>query len=195
MVNILRVTVNWTGFLGAPGYTVLHGLAPEADPSTNAQTFADAARTLVGGEPGLLPSAVKIDVDPEVQIIEDTTGDLVDVISITPGAQISGTASGPYSGASGAVINWRTATIRNGRRLRGRSFLVPLSNIAYETNGSLTAAAVGALAARADAFWQTPEIQPVIFGRPTQLGNDGMSGPITAASVPDMAAVLRSRRD
>lgn len=204
MVEMLRVRSEWTGFSGAPGYTNLffrdfNGGDPSGGDFDTATAQAAAAKTFQFWEAisNLLPTVVRIDVDAQVDVIESTSGDLVNSFSVVPEAPVGGDAPGPYSGASGAVINWRTGGIRNGRRIRGRTFVVPLSNGAYGNDGQLTPATRTTLQNAANALsvsTGTPDLG--VFARPTSsTANDGDWSVATSASVPSLAAVLRSRRD
>jgi hypothetical protein len=90
-------------------------------------------------------------------------------------------------------VDWITDTITNRRRLRGRTFLVPIAGNAYQTNGTLYDSARTALQTAATAFVAAQSTSFVIYHRGT--GSDGSNGLVTSAFVPDMIAVLRSRRD
>lgn len=146
---------------------------------------------------GLYPQQVSVQVESEVELIEHTNGKLVDVFSVPSVAPVPGFAVANFSAPVGAVINWRTGTIRNGRRLRGKTFVVPLANTAFDTTGTLSDAARSTLSVAAAALAATtgsPDL--FVYGRPTTKGgSDGVLGVVTSSSVPDMAAVLRSRRD
>ena len=204
MANILRVKYKWTGFSGAPGYTVLHfrtfdgpdGGSSELDGAAAARavqqtwSFFDSIKSL-------LPSTVRLNVEPDVDRLEDSTGELNDSFGVGI-AEIAGTAAaGGYSAASGAVVNWRTNGIRNGRKIRGRSFLVPLAGIAQDTDGDLKSTARATLQTASDLLAfnaNSPDLG--VYARPTAKGaSDGAWYRITGNSVPPMLAVLRSRRD
>lgn len=204
MTTLLRVKSRWTGFSGAPGYTVMHfrdfdgAGGPGGDPdNTQASAAIDRVRAFFASIAGLYPSAVVVTVEPEVDVIEHTTGQLVNSLPGKQTAPVPGTTAANFSAPVGAVINWGTGTIRNGRRLRGRTFLVPLSNTAFDTTGTLSDAARSTLSTSAAALAAntgTPDL--FVYGRPTAKGaSDGVLGVVTSSSVPDMGAVLRSRRD
>jgi hypothetical protein len=200
MPEVLRVKLNWTGFIGAPGYTNLYFsefnetgyVQADADGAVSkASTFATQLRDY-------LPAAVTIGVDPTVEIVQSDTGDLVGFFSTTPAAAGPGALTGTYSAASGACISWGTNGIRNGRRIRGRTFVVPLGGSAYESNGTLAPAAVSALTSYANALKNntTGRGDFGIWARPTtKTATDGVWYPAQTVSVKDKAAVLRSRRD
>lgn len=204
MVQMLRVRSEWSGFSGAPGFTNFFfrdftAGTPGGDDFDTAAAQAATAKTFQfwDGIQNLLPTVVRIDVDSQVDVIESTSGDLVNSFSPLPEAPVAGDAAGPYSGASGAVINWRTAGIRNSRRIRGRTFIVPLSNGAYGSDGQLTPATRGTLQTAANALASSNGFPDLgVFARPSSSTvEDGDWSVVTSASVPALAAILRSRRD
>lgn len=200
MPEILRVKINWTGFIGAPGYTNLYfsEFVSEGYTQAIADGAVSKASTFATQLRDYLPAAVTVGVDPTVEIVQSDTGDLVGFFSTTPAAAGPGALTGTYSAASGACISWGTNGVRNGRRVRGRTFIVPLGGTAYENNGTLAPAAVSALTSYANAL-KNNTTAPGDFGvwsRPsTPTANDGVWFAAETVSVKDKAAVLRSRRD
>jgi hypothetical protein len=211
MTQLMRVTAEWSGFSGAPGYTVLHfvnafgGTGGDADATAAAAlTAATRTRTFIDAIKGLLPPVVRVTVSPEVEVIESTTGALVKVFSVTAPAAVVGTSTANYSAPNGAVISWSTAGIRRKRRIRGRTFLVPLASSSYGTDGNLGAGSRTTIQTAANALIDTTgDADMVIFGRPTPADKangipqleDGTYSIVTSGNVPSMVAVLRSRRD
>lgn len=197
-MDIYRVTARWTGFTGAPGYSAFHFasgfldgglLGDEAELLAN--RVADAFEALAPS----LPSNVRINIDPEVPIIDSDTGMIQSFNTIEPPSQISGDGTGGYAGPTGAVVTWRTDDVRGGRRIRGRTFLVPLTSQRYENDGTLTISALNDLRAFADAMiGNALEGDFGVWSRPVG-GSGGVFASVTNATIPDMAAVLRTRRD
>lgn len=191
---IYRVTARWTGFTGAPGYSNFHFQG-----STGAPDLAPAAaavRNMFQDMQVHLPSTLRINVSPTIEIYDDASGQLTgyETLATTP-AVVSGAATGPYAGPSGAVINWITNTVTQGRRLRGRTFIVPLATSAYDSSGTLTTGALtdintGASRLSGAGF----SLGFGVWSRPT-AGGTGAFGEVVGHRVPDLAAVLRSRRD
>lgn len=204
MPAILRVKARWSGFNGGPGYSVLHfrdfgtGDGGGSDPAA-ADAAAAVARcaTFFGSVAQICPPVVTITIEPDVDLIDSANGQLIESFSVTAPAGAVGQATGSYSAASGAVVNWRTGGIRNGRRIRGRTFLVPLASSQYGSDGQLIPAALTRLRGAADALRITtssPDL--VVFARPsTAGGTDGTLSVVTGSNVPPLAAILRSRRD
>jgi hypothetical protein len=203
MAAIARVKLKWTGFNGAPGFSVFHFAdfnLQDAAAWTNADAdlAADRIEAWADGIRRVCAAPVRLKVESDVEIIERETGQLATVVSAGIRAEMANpVTTGNYSGPTGAVINWRTAGVRNGRRVRGRTFVVPCYSAAYEANGSLTPEARLQLEGSSQELINaagTPDIG--VYARPTGPGaTDGVWYVATSMSVPDMAAVLRSRRD
>lgn len=204
MPALYRVRSRWTGFNGAPGYTILHFRdfnSPDPGPGggtvEGATDAVERVQTFFGAIAGTIPSAVSIDVEREVDVIDDATGSLIDSYGATSGGITAGTGTATYAAPVGAVINWRTGAVRNGRRLRGRTFLVPLSSSNFNAQGGLIPAVQTLIQNAANALASTegtPDL--AVFGRPSApAAADGVSSVVTSATVPSIAAILSSRRD
>lgn len=182
-----RVRVHWTGFTGGPGVNTLFYNDAPADPAPDLFTFFNAIK-------GLLPTSVSITIDNVGDLIDESTGALVGTWSGTSALTVTGTLSSLYAGASGAVVDLRTSTVVGRRRLQGRMFLVPLTTDCYQSDGTLASSQLGTLRTAASA-WQgsTSGADLVVWHRPTP-GHAGSKATVTSVFVPDLAAVLRSRR-
>lgn len=191
---ILRVTAEWTGFLGAPGYSSFHFMGGGGLIS-DAQQVATRVRDAFDEVNTSIPVDVQIAIHPEVEEIDEATGEVTGFQVIDPGDPLSGVGGGGYSAPSGAVVNWRTNDLRFGRRIRGRTFLVPLNSGSYDSDGTLSEDALQEVRAFADVL-TTPDFDSelVVWSRPID-GSGGVAGTVVGYSVPDKAAVLRSRRD
>lgn len=192
------MTARWTGFTGAPGYSAFHfasgfldgGLIGD-EAEVLAARVADAFEALAPS----LPTNVRISIDPEVPVIDSDTGIAQSFNTIEPPPQVSGSGTGGYAGPTGAVVTWRTNDLRAGRRIRGRTFLVPLASVRYENNGTLTVSALTELRAFADTMiGSSLQGDFGVWSRPVG-GSGGVFASVTSATIPDMAAVLRTRRD
>lgn len=191
---IHRVTVQWNGFVGAPGYSnfFFAGAATSVEADASVLRVAQFFTQLSS----VLPSDIVLDFPDEVENVDEATGALTGYAARSASAMFTPPAGvGGYSAPSGGVISWLTDTVNRGRRVRGRTFIVPLDGDSYDDTGSLTPAATTALRNAADALIGEPGgSELVIWSRP-RLGAGGVAAPVTSASVPDLAAVLRSRRD
>jgi hypothetical protein len=185
------LTAVWTGFAGAPGYTRLKWASQLA--TSEIAAAATEYKAFWNALAGQIPNNITITLDGLAQFI-DTSGTLVGQETYTAPAPTVGSNISAWAAPSGGVISWLTDTINNGRRVRGRSFIVPLAVNAYDDEGTLAPAAITAFNNAAAALGAaTPN--NVIFSQPGGVGTTGVEAPVTAHSVADKVAILRSRRD
>lgn len=195
-MGTLEYRVNWSGTaVTGPGTSVFHGrIATASTAGAAAQDFADRVRLFFGEVRGLIPTGVSWDFPGEVTELDTTTGVLEDVHAITPpSATTSSGAAGNHSRPSGARIDWLTSSITAGRRLRGRTFLVPLYSAGYDTTGTIASTTLTTLNTAAANYIDAgvfADCQPAVWSR-----THGVLADIVSKSITDRATVLRSRRD
>jgi hypothetical protein len=195
MALIARVKLRYSGLNGAPGFSVFHfrdfvGAEPTLP---DAQAAVDKVDTFAFNIKGIFLNTITLQTLPDVDVLDEATGQLENTLNATPDPAVTGGSTATsMSGASGAVITWRTGLVRNGRRLRGRTFLVPLSSGVYETNGTLTAGTIATINTAATALRDPAGGADLgVWGRPSGPGaTDGVWGVANGHAVPDMAAVL-----
>jgi hypothetical protein len=201
MAELIRVKARWANFVGGPGYSIFHFRTGEdgLGNADNAQAAADRVRGFFSTLATWIPNGATVTVESDVEGILQETGQLTNVYGVTAPAVVTGTASisNKYSAPTGAVVNWSTAGIRNGRRVRGRTFLVPMSSSAFGTDGTLDAGFISGMSPAATTLIGAfAGASMVVFGRPSAKGaSDGVAFPVTSFRIPDMAAILTSRRD
>lgn len=192
------MTARWSGFSGAPGYSNFHfgqGFLDGGLFGDEAQAVAQRVADAFDAMKTVLPAGVRINIEPSVQIFDEGSGVLEDFAEIDPIEEIRGGTQVDYAGPVGAVVNWRTNDVRAGRRIRGRTFLVPLASEYFDNAGSLTTTARQWVQSFANAMIGN-ELQGDfgIWARPIN-GAGGVFATVTSGTVPDLSAVLRSRRD
>jgi len=194
MATIVEVQFETIGFPGAPGFTTMYfegASQEERDAATDHVTqFMTVAKTA-------FPTNWAYQIKPECRVLEDTTGALLDIhtTSASNDDQVlglsAGTSFGP--GPSGACMSWRTATTNWSRRVRGRTFFVPLAAAMYDANGTLNGGLITALNGAAVTLIAHTEGRFGIWSRP-RAGAGGKFALATTGAVKDQAAILRSRR-
>lgn len=194
---IMRHRWTWTGFQGAPGYSTFYGLG------TSTQQFVDGIRTFLqaglGSASGFLPTGVQIVADTSVDIIQDSDGHLDSTQAITPPSNVIGGAAATFGSPMGVCITWTTGGIAVGpggrpRRVRGRTFFVPASGAAFESDGTPKASNLTSLNSAA-ATYIAGSWNPCVWHRPWgPTPNNGSSHRITGGTAADRAAILTSRR-
>jgi hypothetical protein len=155
----------------------------------------DSLRAFFDGIKALFPTGLTFQVPSSGDIINQGSGALTGAWSVgtTPAVVTATGGTGTYAGNAGAVIHWLTPDLFNGRRLRGRSFLVPLVSSGFENNGSLSAATISTISTAATTFLAAVPGMWNVWHRP-RPGFGGGNGTIDAFRVPDLAVSLRSRR-
>jgi len=201
---LFRVKARWTIPGAGAAFTVMHfddgEVGQDVDQAATNQTTA--LHTFFDSVKNVLPQPVKVQVMSDVEVIDVATGELVGAATGGSHAELAGAqpSSIGWAAPTGACITWTTAGIRTlnskPRRVRGRTFLVPLSNAAYDVNGTLTDTAMGTLNAAATALRGNFSGQELaVFGRPGVGGSPvGVAHAVTGHKITDQAAILRSRR-
>lgn len=197
MTTLNRVVLRWQGpQIKGAAVSVLY-----FDGSDNAAPPVTGIQSAFQGLHFHLPSGVTIVVPASGDRIDDTTGALTGVWSVA--GENTATMDGAAASAAGvgACVSWNTGGIVPGggatprpRRLRGRTFLVPLANSAYGPDGTLDTAAYNQINTFATALRAAGPL--AVWHRPTSPGaSDGNSYGVTSHRVSDKVAILTSRRD
>lgn len=170
--------------------------AAQATLQGDAQEFANRVRTLLLAMVSYLPDEVTISFDTEVTFVDPSTGVLTGSTAVTQPQLIAGTSTAAWAAGTGARIVWATDTIRNGRRVRGSTFLVPLTSVVNTAGGLVGGSARTAIQTAAQAYLtgMAADGNPVyVYSRPVP-GRPGATTVVTAASVPEIPATLRTRK-
>lgn len=199
MAQIGRLKINWTGFIGAPGFTNLYfrDFTPGDLDQAMAEGFMAKTDAWLDAWVPSIPSVVSILVDPTVDVLDEETGALQDFMTIAPDTTRFGSGAGAFAAPAGACVNWSTNGVRNGRRVRGRTFMVPLVGLATESNGTLATAHLTTLRAATTTFISPTGTGDLgIWSRPTVADpSGGIWHAVSSFNLPDKIAVLTSRRD
>jgi len=190
-----KVTAVWTGWGGAPGYSNFYfvGDATGADLTQ----ITGAVRTFFAAFTLCLPTPVSVKVSQVVQQIDPSTGALqLEKTAPADPAIVVGAGGANFASPVGACVIWRTTSTRNGHIVKGKTFLVPLSTAAYDTDGTILASRLTELRGAATAlcgFAATGGSTFGVWSRPV-AGAGGAVSHSGVATVNDRTAVLKSRR-
>lgn len=196
MANVFRGFIDWTGNVTGSAASTFHFREPAGGVSNNAYAadIAEALDAFIAAVGGLIGAGVNLQTRAAVDILTEASGVLTVQLPVTVAAARAGGGEGAYSRASGCVIGWGTPTIVNGRRVRGRTFLVPLGGNAYDTAGTLSDVGRGNLVNAATGLITNPDTELGIYHRPV-AGVGGVLATVATAAIKDKVAILRSRRD
>jgi hypothetical protein len=92
------------------------------------------------------------------------------------------------------MIRYETGSILDGRRLIGRTYLVPCSGTIFDADGTISGGDLADLRLAVDDMIASMDGTLVVWHRPKGSRAGGYTA-VNAATVPDEAVVLRSRRD
>lgn len=157
-----------------------------------------------------IPTGISVTTPNLGDQIDETTGKIIGAWTGSGGATNGGFATAaPYPAQSGAVIEWLSSLVLDGRRRQGRTFIVPLPGNNYQSDGTLATSTISALQGAATTLIAAYAGEMKVFVRPVatraakpdnippitaKAGHVGAAAQIITARVPDFAATLRSRR-
>lgn len=174
--------------------------------SLDAPTMIAALHTYWSALSGIIPTDVHIQVENVGDLIDPVTGTLTGAWVGAAQAPIVGGSGEVYAAPVGALARWSTPIILDGHRVKGRTFIVPVTSNFFTTSGALgpvalatvtdSAAALVVNAAGSLAVWHRPfKGSPAIGTRPARPAHVGGQAVVTGSSASPKAVVLRSRRD
>lgn len=143
-----------------------------------------------------LSSTISFVFDQTVLAIEATTGVLTGSYTAAPALTVvGGSASEPLPRQTQGLIRWGTASVINGRRVRGRTFVPGVQEGDNDGTGSPVAALVTALTTAGATILTAGATtsEACIWHRPVG-GAGGASPDITSVQGAPTWSVLRSRR-
>ena len=103
-----------------------------------AQGAVNAVRGFWEAIKAYLPDELTLVVSPIVDSYNRETGELtLSTIAATAPASVAGTGTLGYTGGAGMKVTWETGQIRDGRRVRGSTFIVPCTGAAFTATGTV----------------------------------------------------------
>jgi hypothetical protein len=162
-----------------------------ATPGGGCQPLLKAFWTSVAS---IMSGYVHIHVPNEGEEFDEATGALTGVWTFGTPVDITGGGTGAYAGGVGAAVGWSTSGIHYARKVRGRTFIVPLAANTYDTDGTLSAGTRTTLNNAANTLVSGAAGSLRIWCRPDPDRPIGAAFPITGGLVKDHVSWLKSRR-
>lgn len=183
---VVRVRVTWSGSPVAGG-----GLSTFyfAGTGTDGAEEVDAVGDFLDDIKANLSNQISFATEPDVDLLDGTTGTLTGSFPTTPRSGTGGNTSEPLPLSSQGLLRLRTGVVVNGRELRGRLFIPGFcennSDSGAPNAGTRANIEAAAVTLRSDTLteWQ-------VWSR-----THGVSAAVGSASMWTKWAVLRSRRD
>lgn len=160
----------------------------------NAVTHQAHLKTFWTSVAAIMSGYVTIVVPNTGEVFDETTGALLSVWSSGTSSSITGGGTGAYAGGVGACIGWNTSGIHNSRKVRGRTFIVPLAANVYDTDGTLASGTITTINSAVSTLLTSMAGDLNIWARPSTAVPVGGAYPVTAGVVKDHVSWLRSRR-
>lgn len=180
-----RGIVTWSGISTGPGYTVMYA-RPGGSFMTDVRTFFENLKSYI-------PNGVTLSFPGSGDTIDETTGLLTGTWTGAAISNVVGTGVAANAAGVGANVTWLTNGVVAGRRVRGRTFIVPLSLDAYENDGTLLTTFRNLLLGEAGALVTAGAGDFVVWHRPVG-GAGGSAHDVVDRRVTDVVSVLGSRR-
>lgn len=197
-MTIAQLQVTWSGLTGLPGYSFFYVRSTAASIGP-IPVFLDAIKTY-------FPAPLTWNVNPVWKLLDETNGKMTGVGGGGAQPAIAAQGSTSYASAQGAQIKWGTNGFNRGRRVWGRTYLVPLIQAAHGAGGLITSTTVGTINSAAEVMrqaytgnmvvWSRPVFEKDADGKPTDVVKyPGTIYDIVSTTTPTKSVVLTRRRD
>lgn len=187
MANLCRVRTIWTGSpVVGPGVSTFY-LAE------GATGFLADINVFWGNVGNRFPAGITWNTPSSGDLIDVATGNLTGTWTEPGTSSVNSSGTGSFASGVGVRIQWATSGVTNGRRVRGSTFLVPLTTACYQADGTIDGAILGGLLTSAAALSSGLGSDHMIWTRP-KGGGGGKANPVIGVTVPDKVSWLRSRR-
>lgn len=197
MATIMRIRWSITGLTGLPGLHTTYWTGASSTPvQADATDVSGRVRAFWDGVKTILAPGVTVSTAASVELLDVATGTLVGQLG--PGSQTAVVSTGANANPSATMmlLRYTTATVINGRRLQGRSFIGPTAT-ATNTGGRVTPASNTTLLTAANALFTGATASALVcWHRPDRVTHTGGAvAPVTVTGTAIDFAILRSRRD
>jgi len=201
-----KIATAWSGTSGGPGITQLYveDIGADIITASQAQACVDAVRTFWDAVKAYLPDEITLTVQPTVDMYDHGQGQLLNTVTAgTAPTTVQGGSASVYSMAAGMKVSLQTASINNGRRVRGSIYIVPASSAALNTVGGVSSTvrtAVNAAATTMKGTIFSAGLNLIVWGRPVKdaagtVTRQGTVNLVTAIDTNEKSCILRGRRD
>jgi hypothetical protein len=188
VATINRVRVVWSGSaVVGGGVSTFYFTGTGTGVNTMVKNFFTGIQSL-------FPTTVSFTIPATGEQLDSSTGDTTG--SWTDGVQstLVGTATVQnYAAGVGARVTWFTNGRTNNRRVRGTTFLVPISTANYDTDGTLNSTAFAVIRDNAASLVSAASNSLVIWTRPNEE-HAGALNSVLSSAAPDKTSWLRTRK-
>lgn len=200
MTLLGRSIVRSEGYLGGPGYNVIHwsaGVGPGPGDADGVEEWHDTLFAAFDSVDFALLEDVTYTIEESVAYFDDSDGVILGSTTDPAGDRIiTGTGVGVFlSRATQAVVAERTDVYVNGRRLQGRIFFGPIQAEIIGADGQITDVHVANIGAAFDGCISGLGGRLAVWHRPsTPTSTDGTYGDVQSVTCRKVPGTLRSRK-
>lgn len=190
---VVEYRVNWSIPNAGPSQSTFY--VTSASEANATQIALDLRRLYFTLQPGI-PNEVTVSFEPTANIVDTPTGQITAQLTVSPPADVVGTAAGTWAAGTGARIDWLTSRFLNGRNVRGRTFIVPLAANSFGSDGRVLPGSVANLTTAGnnlidDLIGHGTAL--CVYSRPAP-GRPGTLTPVEIAAGRSLPATLRGRK-
>lgn len=183
-----RLRIEWGGSpVVGPGVSTFYG--DEGQGGLQTDLFHDFFEAISG----VLPAGTTVTVPTGGDLLDPVTGVIGGFWTNGDGGVTTGVGNAVHAAGVGARCVWHTNGITNGRRVRGSTFIVPISATWYQDDGTIATEALTILRDAAADLMTDHNGGPVVWTRAVG-GAGGAMHDIVSSTVPDRVSWLVSRR-
>jgi hypothetical protein len=139
-----------------------------------------------------IPAGIVLTYPGVGDVVQIDTGIVDATWTATPPATTVGVGAGAYAGRVGVCVNWITGSVIGRRRLRGRTFCVPIIGANFEADGTIGSTVLSNFRANAATLVTAAATNFKVWHRPIG-GTGGLVSDVVASTVADRPQVLTSR--
>ena len=187
MANLARVRTHWSGNT-VVGEGISTFYFDEADTG-----FIARLHTFWAACGGRVPVGTTWTTPASGDLIDVATGELSGTWTDGVVSIVNSSSGNAYAAGVGVRISWPTSGIRNGRRVKGATYVVPITTDCYALDGTIGTAYLGTFQTAAGNLFTSSAGKMRVYSRPFG-GAGGQSNTVVNADVPDRVSWLRSRR-
>jgi hypothetical protein len=155
-------------------------------------TANDALRAWYYGFSSKLPNEVSITIDPSGVSYDIETGAVTGSYTGAEVSAITGADTGSYAAGTGVCFTWDTNAVVGRRRLRGRTFVAPLSSI-WGDDGQITNTVMEDFTDKVATFLTTWSVVGGVWHRPVNDAGGSFAN-VSGANFSRHGTMLASRR-
>lgn len=189
MATLGRIRTVWGGVAGSPYYSNLWFLTDAG--GAGMEDSCDAWTAWIDSLSVNFNTLMTFVVEPDVPLIDSTTGILTGSTTITPNAVDLDGGGDVLPPATQGLVRWTTGAVFAGRRLRGRLFLPGMLEANSTAAGDPSGALVASVNSSVATFIAACDQAPLVVYSPTHNG----FASVDSGNMWIKWASLRSRRD